>query len=111
MFKIVPFNSVINSFDSEVYLYTFEHIRDIIFEEKYEKIIINFDNCRDFSVNEYELMIGELYGWIGWDYLSEVLTFTNLNKNETSKLEKAILNAKELYFKNTPQSKFNKHSW
>jgi len=108
--KIIPFNSVINSFDSEVYLNTFEHIRNIIFEEKYEKIIINFDDCRDFSVNEYELMIGELYGWIGWDYLSELVQY-KISGEESSKLNKAIDNAKKLYFKNALQSKFIKHQW
>jgi len=108
--KIIPFNSVINSFDSEVYLNTFEHIRNIIFEEKYEKIIINFDDCRDFSVNEYELMIGELYGWIGWDYLAELVQY-KISGEESSKLNKAIDNAKKLYFKNALQSKFIKHQW
>ena len=88
----------------------FDYIRELLMTEDYEQIILDFRDAPKLKEETYEIMIGELYGWIGWDYLSEVLRY-KITKNEAYKLKLAIETAKSRYFKNAPQTKETKQNW
>mgnify|MGYP003314810357 FL=1 len=108
MQKIIHIRELLDTPDSGEKV--FEYLKDLLMTEDYEKIVISFRDTPKLKEEVYEIMIGELYGWFGWDYLSETLRY-RISKSEHWKLNIAIQNAKTRYFKNAPQTKETRQTW